>query len=145
MRPEAIVPATGRDGSAHLLDYHHDVRRRDAYLAYAVLPGRPGRVTDGAADSGRLRIVQENDAGVVLRGVKALATAAVLADEVWIGNLQPMVGKADAEAVTCVVPCAALKTIASTSSPSTPPLHFDTRGNTSRRLALMHWSSSRSD
>jgi 4-hydroxyphenylacetate 3-monooxygenase len=107
MRPDAIVPADGRDGSANLLDYYHDVRRRDAYVAYAVLPGRPGRVADGAADSGGLRIVREDDAGVVLRGVKALATAAVLADEVWIGNLQPIADSAVAEAVTCVVPCAA--------------------------------------
>lgn len=104
MRPEAIMPTDGRDGSAHLLDYYHDVRRRDAYVAYAVLPGRPGRM---GGDSGNLRIVREDDAGVVLRGVKALATAAVLADEVWIGNLQPIASDAAPEAVTCVVPCAA--------------------------------------
>jgi 4-hydroxyphenylacetate 3-monooxygenase len=105
MQPEALVPAEGRDGSANLLDYYHDARRRDAYVAYAVLPGRPNR--HGAADSG-LRIVREDEAGVVLRGVKGLATAAVLADEVWIGNLQPIAGTAAAaEAVTCVVPCSA--------------------------------------
>jgi 4-hydroxyphenylacetate 3-monooxygenase len=77
--------------------YHRDARQRDAFVTYAVLPNR--------GDGMGLRIVREKDDGVVIRGVKALATAAVLADEIWIGNLQPIGRDQEMESVTCVVAC----------------------------------------
>jgi len=34
--------------------------------------------------------VRQDDDGVVISGMKMLATAAVFADEIWIGNLLPL-------------------------------------------------------
>jgi 4-hydroxyphenylacetate 3-monooxygenase len=96
----------GRDRASCLLEYHRSIRARDAYVAYAVLPHRrPAGGSHDPMSAAGLRVVAEDADGVVLRGVKGLATAAALADEVWIGNLQPLAAGADAEAITCVVPC----------------------------------------
>ncbi len=37
-----------------------------------------------------LRVVREDDDGVVISGMKMLATGAVFANEIWIGNLIPL-------------------------------------------------------
>ena len=36
-----------------------------------------------------LRVVREDDDGLVISGMKMLATGAVFANEIWIGNLHP--------------------------------------------------------
>jgi 4-hydroxyphenylacetate 3-monooxygenase len=107
MEAGALDQPAGRAFSGALLEYYRDARERDAYAVYAVLPGRAscGRATGKGTAGPTLRVVREGDDGVVLRGVKALATAAMLADEIWIGNLQPISGEQELEAITCVVPC----------------------------------------
>ena len=52
-----------------------------------------------------LRVVDERDDGLVISGMKMLATGGVYADELWIGNLLPIAEGQEAEAVTCAVPC----------------------------------------
>lgn len=96
---EVIAPDGSGGLVSNLSDYYLEARRRDAYVSYAVVPPR------SADRAGSLRVVDEDDAGVVLRGVKALATAAVLADDIWIGNLQPLSPDQEAEAITCALPC----------------------------------------
>jgi 4-hydroxyphenylacetate 3-monooxygenase len=107
MGADALDQPGGHTFSRNMLEYYHDARRRDAYAVYAVLPNKPSRSggTGRGTDGPGLRVTREGDDGVVLRGVKALATAAVLADEVWVGNLQPISEGRGAEAITCVVPC----------------------------------------
>src|SRR5260370_321654 len=51
------------------------------------------------------RVVREEDDGVVITGMKMLATNAALADEIWIGNILPLAPEAKAESVTFAVPC----------------------------------------
>lgn len=92
----SLITGLAMETSGALHDYWRSARDRDAYVAYAVLPDRT---------SLQLRVVREDADGVVLSGVKALATAAVLADEVWIGNLQPIGADQELESITCVVPC----------------------------------------
>ena len=53
-----------------------------------------------------LRVVREQTDGVVISGMKMLATAAVYADDMWIGNLQPLDASRLAESVTCAIPIA---------------------------------------
>src|SRR5438445_552520 len=53
-----------------------------------------------------LRVVREDANGVVISGMKMLATAAVYADEIWIGNLQPLEASRLAESITCAIPIA---------------------------------------
>jgi 4-hydroxyphenylacetate 3-monooxygenase len=107
MDAEALDREGSRTFSQNLLDYYQVARERDTYAVYAVLPNKSsfGRASDGQTGDAGLRVVCEDDEGVVLCGVKALATAALLADEIWIGNLQPVSGNQEMEAITCVVPC----------------------------------------
>ena len=51
-----------------------------------------------------LQVVDEDCEGVVLNGMKMLATAGVFCDEVWIGNLTPIADDRKKEAITCAVP-----------------------------------------
>src|SRR5437660_337475 len=42
--------------------------------------------------------------GVTISGMKLLATGAVFADELWVGNVQPVAPDRVAEAITCALP-----------------------------------------
>ena len=46
-----------------------------------------------------LQVVEEDDAGVYLSGVKMLGTSAVFSDEAWIGNILPLAPEQKALAV----------------------------------------------
>jgi 4-hydroxyphenylacetate 3-monooxygenase len=49
-------------------------------------------------------VVEEDGRGVIVSGMKMLATGGVFADEIWVGNLIPLDEKAKKEAITCAVP-----------------------------------------
>jgi len=110
LQPEAL----GGDGrgarsfAQNLLDYYQEARRRDLYIAYAVIPPPgardtrfSGRVYEG---SQTVRVIDEDDQGVTISGMKLLATGAVFADELWVGNVQPVAPDRVAEAITCALP-----------------------------------------
>jgi len=94
--------------SANLLKYYASCRDRDLFLTNAVLPPQ------GARDPAyfirqnlpvpTLQVVREDDEGIVIHGMKMLATGAILADELWIGNLLPLAAESVREAVTCAIP-----------------------------------------
>lgn len=92
----SLITGLAMECTGNIVDYWRSIRDRDAYVSYAVLPDRT---------SFGLRVIREEDDGVVLSGVKALATAAVLANEIWIGNLQSIAADREMEAITCAVPC----------------------------------------
>jgi 4-hydroxyphenylacetate 3-monooxygenase len=52
-----------------------------------------------------LRVVREEDDGVVIAGMKMLATGALYANDIWIGNVIPLAPDQKKEAITCAVPC----------------------------------------
>lgn len=98
-----------RSFSDNLLAYYRYARDRDLYISYAVIPApgaRDATFSGGQADrwSPSLRVVDEDDNGVTISGMKLLATGAVLADEVWLGNVQPLAAERKKEAITCSVP-----------------------------------------
>ena len=51
-----------------------------------------------------LQVVREEDDGLVISGMKMLATGAVLANEVWLGNVIPLAPDQKKQAVTCSLP-----------------------------------------
>ena len=55
-------------------------------------------------DDPNLQVVAEDDAGVTVSGMKMLATSAVYADEILIGNLTPIDDKFKSEAITAALP-----------------------------------------
>ena len=109
MRP-AVLEALREGCGENLERYYEHARNQDLYLSYAVTP--PSGLRGGDAGLGSklaypsLRVVREEADGVVISGMKMLATAAVYADEMWIGNLQPLDESRLAESITCAIPIA---------------------------------------
>jgi 4-hydroxyphenylacetate 3-monooxygenase len=92
----------------NLLRYYDFMRKNDTYAAYAVVPPQAARSPEFYVKQNlpipTLRVVREDDDGLVVSGMKMLATGAVLANEIWIGNLIPLAPNQLAESVTCAVP-----------------------------------------
>ncbi len=109
MKPE-VFDEIGPDYGGNLVNYYHYMRERDIYSAYAVLPPAGARNPELYEKKDlqipTLRVVAEEDDGVVIEGMKMLATGAAFADELWIGNLLPLAPNQKAESITCAVPCA---------------------------------------
>ncbi|HEY3917154.1 MAG TPA: 4-hydroxyphenylacetate 3-hydroxylase N-terminal domain-containing protein [Stellaceae bacterium] len=105
----AVFDRIGPGFGANILRHYEYSRRNDIFAAYAIVPPPGARDPDFHARSGKptpgLRVVSERDDGVVISGMKMLATGAVYADEIWIGNAHPVAPSQTAEAITCAVPC----------------------------------------
>ncbi len=100
-----------RDGGGYaerIEAYYRRARSGDLFLAYAILPPQGARKPELYQSADRspptLRVTAEDDSGVVLNGMKMLATGAVFADELWIGNIIPLAASQVKESVTCAVP-----------------------------------------
>ena len=108
MKPD-VFERIGKRYADNLVRYYHYMRENDIYSAYAVLPPAGARNPELFEKQNRpvptLRVVRENDKGVVINGMKMLATGAIFADELWIGNLIPLAPHLKKESVTCAVPC----------------------------------------
>ena len=93
---------------ANLLRYYEHMRDEDIYGVYAVIPPQAARNPEFYVKQNlpvpTLRVVREDDDGVVISGMKMLATGAVFANEIWIGNLIPLAPSQLAESITCAVP-----------------------------------------
>ena len=90
MKPELLDALTPGFGT-NLTRYYDHARKHDLYLSFAVTPPSGIRsreiFTGEARDDPTLQVIAEDDGGVIISGMKMLATGAVFADEVWIGNL----------------------------------------------------------
>jgi len=95
----------------NLLAYYETMRRQDLYGVYAVIPPQAARNPEFYVKQNipvpTLRVVREDDDGVVISGMKMLATGAVFANEIWIGNLIPLAPNQLAESITCAIPVGA--------------------------------------
>src|SRR5580692_5948846 len=95
--------------AGNLTAYYEYMRDNDIYAAYAVLPPQAARNPDFYHRQNipvpTLRVVKETDDGVVISGMKMLATGAVFANEIWIGNVIPLAPDQKKEAITCAIPC----------------------------------------
>ncbi|HWM42284.1 MAG TPA: 4-hydroxyphenylacetate 3-hydroxylase N-terminal domain-containing protein [Burkholderiales bacterium] len=104
----AMNPSVFKGFSKNLLNYYEEMRRGDLYGVYAVLPPQAARNPEFYVKQNlpvpSLRVVKEDDAGVTITGMKMLATGAVFANEIWIGNLLPLAPNQLAESITCAVP-----------------------------------------
>ena len=104
----AMNPSVFKGFAQNLLNYYEQMRREDIYGVYAVLPPQAARNPEFYVKQNlpvpSLRVVREDDDGVVITGMKMLATGAVFANEIWIGNLLPLAPDQLAESITCAVP-----------------------------------------
>jgi len=96
------------DFSDNLLNYRKFCRDNDLFVANAVTPPPGTRERGTYVQRGRtfpaLRVVSEDDSGVVVSGIKLLATSAPFAHELWLGNIQPLAAGMEKEAITCAIP-----------------------------------------
>jgi 4-hydroxyphenylacetate 3-monooxygenase len=105
----AVLDRAGKGYADNLLRHFEKMRREDSYAAFAVVPPPGTRHPEIFAEERRadpgLRIVAETDDGLVVSGMKMLATGAVYANEILIGNLTPLAPEFKAYAVTTCLPC----------------------------------------
>src|SRR3989442_10908955 len=107
LKPDALpAPCAYAD---NLLRYYRHLRDNDVYVVYAVVPPQAARNPEFYQRQNipvpTLRVVGEADDGVVISGMKMLATGAVYANEIWIGNVLPLAPDQKKESITCVIPC----------------------------------------
>jgi 4-hydroxyphenylacetate 3-monooxygenase len=107
MKPDALIAPCGH--ADHLQSYYRHIRDNDTYVVYAVVPPQAARNPEFYHRQNipvpTLRVVREEDDGVVISGMKMLATGALYANEIWIGNVIPLAPDQKKEAITCAVPC----------------------------------------
>src|SRR5882672_2281606 len=107
MKPDVLVAPCGH--AQNLLAYYKYARDNDVYTVYAVVPPQAARNPEfynrQNIPAPTLRVVAEDDAGVTISGMKMLATGALYANEIWIGNVIPLAPDQKKEAITCAVPC----------------------------------------
>ena len=93
----------------NLVNYYHHMRDNDIFATYAVLPPQGARnpvfYQDNNLPIPTLLVVDQDEEGVVVSGMKMIATSAVFCDEVWIGNLLPLAPDQGKQAITCAVAC----------------------------------------
>jgi 4-hydroxyphenylacetate 3-monooxygenase len=107
MKPE-LLDGLHQGFGQNLLRYYEHARKNDLYLSFAVTPASGRKSADlfpgQQRDDPNLQVVAEDDAGVTVSGMKMLATSAVYADEILIGNLTPIDEKLKSEAITAALP-----------------------------------------
>jgi 4-hydroxyphenylacetate 3-monooxygenase len=111
-----VIARQDRPFDENLLNYWRYLRDNDLYAAYAVVPPAGAKGTEAVVVQSKgyaaekptagLRVIDERDEGVVLRGFKILATGAALADEVFVGNVLPLGPGEESFSVTFGLPVA---------------------------------------
>ena len=107
MKPDALpAPCAHAD---NLMAYYRHIRDHDTYVVYAVVPPQAARNPEFYHKQNipvpTLRVVREDDDGVVIAGMKMLATGALYANDIWLGNVIPLAPDQKKESITCAVLC----------------------------------------
>jgi 4-hydroxyphenylacetate 3-monooxygenase len=92
-----------------LLEYFDYVSRNDLYLSYVIINPQADRSKAWGEQQPDLvaRLVDEDSAGITVRGAKMLGTATILANELLVANLQPLRPGEEDLAISFAVPVAA--------------------------------------
>lgn len=93
----------------NIKSYYEHMRSNDIFASYAVLSPQSSRNPEfykgKPSGSPALKVVRQDEKGVVVTGMKMLATGAIFANEIWIGNILPLAPDQVSESITCAVPC----------------------------------------
>jgi 4-hydroxyphenylacetate 3-monooxygenase len=89
-----------------LADYVDYVTRNDLYLTYVIINPQADRSKDWGDQVEDLvaQIVDEDTTGLTIRGAKMLGTGSILANEVFVANIQPLRPGEEALAFSCALP-----------------------------------------
>src|SRR3984885_3299017 len=89
-----------------LTDYFEFASKNDLFLTYVIINPQAQRTKDWGEQDDDLvaRIVDENSSGVTIRGAKMLGTSSIMANEVFVANLQPLKAGEEDLAFSCALP-----------------------------------------
>src|SRR5262245_61802983 len=89
-----------------LADYVDYATKSDLFLTYVIVNPQADRSKDWGDQAEELvaRIVDEDSAGLTIRGAKMLGTSSIMANEVFVANLQPLKAGEEAIAFSCALP-----------------------------------------
>jgi 4-hydroxyphenylacetate 3-monooxygenase len=90
-------------------DYFDFASRSDLFLTYVIINPQADRSKDWGEQDADLvaRIVDEDAGGITIRGAKMLGTSTVMANEVFVANLQPLKPGEEDLAFCCALPISA--------------------------------------
>src|SRR5262245_5733717 len=90
-------------------DYFDFASRSDLFLTYVIINPQADRAKDAGDQDDDLiaRIVDEDSAGITIRGAKTMGTSSIMANEVFVANLQPLKPGEEDLAFCCALPMAA--------------------------------------
>lgn len=125
-RFEAYDPQRARA----LADYYHFAREHDLYLSYVIINPQADRSKSASEQPDpylTAGVVDEDSAGIVVRGAKMLGTGAVMSNEIFVTCIQPLTPDDVAYAISFVVPIdtPGLKVLSRKSYEAASPSVFD--------------------
>lgn len=96
----------GQDRANALADYVDYATRNDLFLTYVIVNPQADRSKDWGDQAEELvaQIVDEDTTGLTIRGAKMLGTSSIMANEVFVANLQPLKPGEEALAFSCALP-----------------------------------------
>jgi 4-hydroxyphenylacetate 3-monooxygenase len=94
------------DRAKALKDYFDYARKNDLFLTYVIINPQAQRNKNwGEQDEDLVAsIVDEDSAGITIRGAKMLGTSSIMANEVFVANLQPLRPGEEDLAFSCALP-----------------------------------------
>ena len=101
--------AYDRARAGALLDYVRYARAQDLYLTYVIINPQADRSKAAHAQADpflALGIVDQDHEGITVRGGKMLATSSIMANEIFVGCIQPLAAGDEAHAVCFAIPVA---------------------------------------
>jgi 4-hydroxyphenylacetate 3-monooxygenase len=96
----------GEDRAKAFEGYFEEASRNDYFLTYVIINPQSERAKDWGDQKEELvaRIVDEDSGGITIRGAKMLGTSSIMANEVFVANLQPLKPGEEALAFSCALP-----------------------------------------
>ena len=94
------------DRAKAFADYFDYASRNDVFLTYVIInpQAQRGKAWGEQDDDLVARIVDEDSGGVTIRGAKMLGTSSIMANEVFVANLQPLKPGEEDLAFSCALP-----------------------------------------
>ena len=96
----------GAERAKAVRDYFEEASRNDYFLTYVIINPQAERAKDWGEQKEELvaRIVDEDSGGITIRGAKMLGTSSIMANEVFVANLQPLKPGEEDFAFSCALP-----------------------------------------
>jgi 4-hydroxyphenylacetate 3-monooxygenase len=95
----------GAERAKAFADYFEYASSNDLFLTYVIINPQANRAKDWGEQEEDLvaRIVDEDAAGVTIRGAKMMGTSSIMANEVFVANLQPLKPGEEPLAFSCAL------------------------------------------